>query len=474
MILSNFILFFVYQKKQSTNFLLRQRNQITYNMVLRNRSINCNQSLFAISNQDVENSSELYSSNKFDNKLISRNLWQKLTNKYLQETIFLSYANDFSFNYLNKLKKMGLSVYDSTQHRFFLYKFSKDLIDGKININHKNHNDLLVNGLENKKNVYVKYTWLKKFNLNRFNFQYKIPKTVNHYRFPVINNSLPFFVLVNTANEIIMSESVNELSKSLNHTRFHKSLNTNFSNLNNNKNTYACLLFVNYEDAVEYKNDIMYKNRKSTRSLDIEIIPSNMNLYYRLKQSYQDHVDFRVIPDLNEIRYLTNKYSRYRHVSFHNKQKYGYGFFQGQPLYQIKSPDINYNTKKVLESKDLFFFRDLKKYSNLNTYFLNYTTAMNAWQQLVKENSALKLTKDPQILVSNLEFFIEDKQNTKFSNDLIFLPSLKNYIFLKQYLQCSFKDPYRSQSWFVNQSTYLKTLCHRIFWSLTSKQLSNW
>lgn len=473
MILSNFILFLIYQKNQSTSFLLRQRNHVTDNLMLRNRNLNGNQILIATSSQHFQESVELVNSNKPYYKLMPRNLWQKLIDDYFQEKIFLSSSNKFTINSINQLKNMGLSVYDSVQYRRFLNRLSKNLSNGKININYKNHKDLVVNGLKNKDNLYVQYTWQKFFHINHFNFIKFKNNIFNQSLATVSNNSLPLFILVNNSNEIIMSESVNELLTLSNGFDFYRILNRKLFSTYSNSH-YTCLLFVNYNDALEYKNYIIYKNKNSTRSVDIKIVPSNINLYNKLKQSYEEKIDFRLIPDLEEISVLVSKYAKYRNVSFHDKQKYSYSFFQGQPLYQVQCCNLKNNNQKLLDSQNFYFFKKNKKYSNLNTYFLNYHTALRAWQQLVKEHSDLQLPIRPQILVSNLESFLEDQKDTKILSNLTFLPSLNNYISIKTYLQSTSISQNKLQYWLFNQRIYVKTLCYRIFWSLTSRQPNSW
>lgn len=479
MILSNFILFLVYQKNQCISFLLQQKNHIEYNVILRNHSINQNQILIATRSQYAQKTLESSTSSTFYDKLVSRNIWQKIINRYLQETVFLSFSNNLTIDYINKLKNMGLSVYDSSQSRLFLNNFSRDLISGKINISDKYHNDFLVYSLGSKDNLHIKYTWLKFFNFGSINFLKftdHIGKTLSQYLTSLSSDSfsLPLFVLVNNNYEIIMSESVDELPTLSSGFDFYKIISNRLLQNHNNKRNHICLLFANYNDALEYKNYISYKNYKSTSLLDIKIIPSNINIYNKLKQSYNDEVDVRLIPDLEEISSLVNEYSKYENISFNDSQKYGQNFFQGQPLYQIKPFNIKDNNQKVLNSRDIYFLKNSKRYTILNTCFLNYYTAFNAWQQLIEENSHLQLPSNPQLLVSNLESFIKDKQDTKFFNNITFLPSLENYLSIKKSVQFSIKGQHRLQYWLSNQRMYIKTLCYRIFWSLTSRQPNNW
>ena len=64
-------------------------------------------------------------------KLISRNFFIQLINKFWRETIFLSASNQLSDTYIEKLKSDGLLIY-SKEYKNFLSAFSKALINDRI------------------------------------------------------------------------------------------------------------------------------------------------------------------------------------------------------------------------------------------------------------------------------------------------------------------------------------------------------
>ena len=138
MILSNFILFYKVLKnyrgnKQYPALTLNQSRENSKNMF--NLKSNRSPCIF-ISNSksftDQVSSKSL--KNKNDNKLITRNFWQTLVNKYIKEIIYLSPSNSLSESYINKLKTIGLSVYKGNEYKSFLQRFSKDLLNGNIQI----------------------------------------------------------------------------------------------------------------------------------------------------------------------------------------------------------------------------------------------------------------------------------------------------------------------------------------------------
>lgn len=474
MLLSNFIMFLMYQKNHYSNFLLRQRDHIKYNIIRQNHDLYSNKALLVMKEQANENSSEYFNASNNYDRLLSRNLFQKLINYCFQETVFLSTSNKFVLDYINQLRNMGLSIYDSTEYRNFLTRFSKDLISGKVRISSVNNNDYVVTSLEDNKKTYIRYVWSKFLDLatlKSIDFKKTLLGNLNNQSTINLNKSLPFFILVNNHNDIIMSESVDVLSNNINNNNLFNSFMSKFLNGYGHKNNYTCLLFINYYDAVEYKNYIIYKNKQSTNLSNIKIIPSNIYLYNKLKSYYKNTINFCVVPDLTEVSLLLKKYSKYRNIHFDHNQRHGYNFFQGQPLYRIQSLYMKSGNEQEIKSNKIYFF---KKYNYLNTCFLNYDTAINAWQKLVKENSGLKLPSRPQISVSNLEFVLRDEKDTKSLDNMIFLPSFENYFFIKKYLQVNLKNEYTIKNWLLSQQLFVKTLCCRIFWSLTSRQPSNW
>lgn len=476
MILSNFTFFLTFQKNQCMSFLLPQKSYFkNSDIFIKKRSINNNPILFTSKNEYSQKKLDLSDQHIPFSQIVFPNIWQRFVNRYLQETVFLSPTNKFTSNYINKLKMMGLSIYDVNQNRNFLHKFSKNLISGEIDIQLKNGNTSTIYNSKHENYNYLHYVWLKLLNFKLLRFmtlKQNLISIFNKYGFSLVNSSLPLFIVINNHNEIIMSESTDYLSNVQRVHTIYNSLFSRFFSISNNKSSYTCLLFVNHDDAIEYKNYINYKNANSTRALALEVVPSSLSLYNKLKFLYSNKIDFRLIPDLKEVSNLLYKYSKYKNVSFNPKQYYSYNFFQGQPLYQMNLNNI-YN-KLEPKIKNLHLIQSNTEYTSNNTFFLNYSTIINTWQKVIEENSDINLPKSPQIIVSNLEVFLKDQQHQKSFSNVIFLPSVENYIFIKKYLIRNLESQSNFRCWLNNQGFYVKTLCHRIFWSLTSRQPNNW
>ena len=132
MILLSFIPFFVTKKADEKNDqYLKSPASLAYSFIYQNVNLNrkndSNYSSLLMSNlneSSSESDNNLLNDKVQKNRLIRRNLWQKFVNKYLQETIFLSISNPKSNLYSNKLKASGISVYQGSQYKNFLYKFS--------------------------------------------------------------------------------------------------------------------------------------------------------------------------------------------------------------------------------------------------------------------------------------------------------------------------------------------------------------
>nr|YP_009122238.1 hypothetical protein [Vertebrata lanosa]AJH65996.1 hypothetical protein [Vertebrata lanosa] len=476
MILSNFNSFLTSQKNQCMSFLLPQKSYFkNSDIFIKKRSINNNLILFT---SDHKYSKKTLKSSEIHfpfSEIVSPNVCQRFVNKYLQETVFLSPTNKITSNYISKLKMMGLSVYDMNQNRNFLHKFSKELVHGRIHIKIKSCDNSIVHNSKDDSNIYLHYVWLKLLNfkfLQFSNLKQALLSIFDKHGLALVNSSLPLFILINSNNEIIMSESADYLSNVQMFNNTYNSLVSKFFTTSNNKSSYTCLLFVNYNDAIEYKNYVNYKNANSTRDLQIEVVPSSIFLYNRLKSSYLNKIDFRLIPDLKEVSNLLYQYSKYKNISFNAKQNHGHNFFQGQPLYQINLINIQNNLDAQI--KNFQFTKNNNQYTNSNTFFLNYNTAINTWRTFYEENSAINLPKNPQITVSNLELFLKDQQHKKSFDNVVLLPSIENYIFIKRYLMHNSKSQSSLHNWLYHQGFYLKTLCSRVFWSLTSRQPNNW
>nr|ARW64941.1 hypothetical protein [Polysiphonia sertularioides] len=470
MILSNFIVPFILNNNYSEHNVLKQQDNSSKTIYTFKKINEHKQSmLLALSTKKTNESVKLLEKHIPFKKFVYPNIWQKLSTTYLQETVFLSPVNKLNTSYINLLRKKGLSVYDSSQNRIFLNKFIKDLDNGTINVQ---YNDKFAKTFNYIDFTYIKYSWPKIVNVQRLklhNLKNNISSFFVNGKITPPNNSIPLFVLTNDSNEIIMSESVNQFSKLGHLSTFYGSLIPKlFSNPRNSK-FYTCLIFVNPNDAVEYKDFLRHKNSLSTNSLNIKVVPSNLSIYFKLKSFFANSVDFRLIPDLKEVSDLLFEYSKYSNLHFDKSQKHGRKFFQGQPLYSINNLNFK-NTTKHSTYNNIYFFPNSRQYNNSNTFFLNYSTAQSAWNKFKEENKGICLPRNPSISVSNVELFMKRSEEEKEFDKIVFLPSLQTYKFLKEYLIINFKGQSSFYGWLSDKGLAMKTLCYRVFWSLVSRQ----
>nr|QCI05636.1 hypothetical protein [Cryptopleura ramosa] len=402
-------------------------------------------------------------------QLINRNLLQKLVNKYWQETIFISKPNVLSDNYINKLKTNGLSIYGSNDYKNFLLEFSKALLNGKVQVC-MNNNVIDSSIFIYNNDIHFKYIWKKGFNvssnylLNKQKIVKKISLLSNTY---IRNSILPIFAITNQYNQLVMFESADKRSLQKN----------NFSELSMffnkiySKKIYTGLLFINPEDASEYQEYISSKYNYSTRSNYIQAFIGQLNLYYKLVYSSIYNTEFRLIPDLKEVSELIYRYQYYKNIYFDQNQKYGKNYFQGQPLYSIKSilaTNKNNKTKVLIN-----YSYNIKNKYNINKYqaiFLNYKTALLAWNQFKEENSHYNLPNKPLLHISNLENFLN--KHNKDDTNIIFVPSFDTYKFIKNHMK--FKKTNNINKIFIRNTLSFKNFMTRALWSLTSRQPINW
>lgn len=414
-------------------------------------------------------------------KLISPNFAMSLINKYWQETIFLSRSDTISDKYINQLNSGGIAVYKK-QYKKFLLDFSKALITGRIQSSLDNIKDLSL--LSNSKDI--QYIWRKSIN---FSFPKTFPNFILNKRgtnFPnrsqvlliekLKNNQLPIFTITNNFNQIIIAEPSDELINNKNFLdKMYKWYDDNFLWKKDEKPIYESLFFVNPEDALEYKNYMRYKYFEKNNSHPLNIFASSFDFYYSLVRTSPPRVQFRLIPDLKEVGELIYKYQFNKNVFFHKKQKKGNDYFQGQPIYLIQ-PIIarNKKTKKIEELNYYYELnQDIKKQKH-EAVFTNYKVLLIAWRKFLKQNSNYILPKQPKILVYNLEDFLKlyEKNDEINKLNILFIPNQESYEFIK--INNMNKSQYRISKIFLNNLLSLKTISHRIIWSLTSRQPMKW
>lgn len=421
-----------------------------------------NRLLAVHSNVLVSKSGSEFSSQSIKPKIKRRNFWETLVNKYLQETIFISSSNSSLDSYTNKLKSTGLSIYDGNNYKSFLVQFSRDLLDRKIDISLMNSK---VSSALNRNNLYLKYRWIKSYHPRNLFVKYKSHKIPNYKYIQAIDNSLPVFVLINKKKQMILAESYEQLSKRrILLKAYHRVTQQALSN----KKLYVGLFFINPEDALEYQNYLMSKYAKSTHSPEIKLVATTLNFYTKMLSKSTPATEFRLIPDLQEVANLVHKYRKYRNIRFDNMQKYGYNYFQGQPIYIIQPVQ---NSGQLYSIKHMHLNNEIRKYTmKYNMVFLNHDTAIRAWQSYRQSLNHHHLPSMPNIRVSNLEAFIKTSDYVANKDSFIFLPSVETFSFIKTYLHNSFTN--KSTVWQILKynTVNIKSICYRALWSLTTRQ----
>nr|ARW68670.1 hypothetical protein [Palisada sp.] len=398
-------------------------------------------------------------------RLANRNFWQKLINKYWQETIFISLSNSVLDKYINKLRASGFSVYQGSDYKHFLKQFSRDLLERKIQVTAGKYNEKNTDNLIKGNEISIKYRWLKSLNPNALFFKNYKNEFVSNLLINKNSKSFPLFILINDKKQVILAESTDYLRNRLILSKFFRKI---IQMSSNSQKLYTGLFFTNLDDAVEYLNYINSKYYKSTRNLKIKIVPTTIDLYYQLLKKSDHDIEFRLIPDLKEISQLLYKYRRYKNVSFDNNQYYGFNYFQGQPLYFFKPYSLN-TTKGISHFRYLYSFSENHKVQ-YEAAFFNYETAINAWQKYRRKFEYYHLPFKPQIHVFNLETFLTTSNYINKHNKFIFIPSLRTYNFAKQYIGNNLDDNLDLIKLFRDYILGFKSLFYRILWSLTTRQ----
>jgi len=190
----------------------------------------------------------------------------------------------------------------------------------------------------------------------------------------------------------------------------------------------------------------------------VKIFTCNISTLYRIMSKFDHKIEFKLIPDLQEISKLIKQYRYSKNISFHSNQQYSKKSFKGQPIYLFNQEDIisyDYNGKN-------------KKMYTYNLAFTNYDTAMSAWNKLNYKLLNKQKSSRPDLIVYNLEDFIANNFNYKSKNKLLLVPSEDSYNFTKKYqLRTNLDIVYKTIS---NKISTLELWSKRILWSLTSRQ----
>jgi len=450
------------------NFLYVEKKQSTYVSKAYNK-------------QNFLANSILHTSNRYNYRLISRNFFIKFMNQFWQETIFLSISNPLSESYIDKLKVHGLSI-NSQEYKNFLAEFSKGLISGRIKIT---FNNLDTQTLKTNNVTSLKYVWKKGLNLSWPNKESYLASLCTNRRFPnklqqnilknLSKNQLPLFSVINNFNQIILSESSDEILIKKNILDYiYQWYSKYFLNIDSNKVNYQGLFFISSKDAEEYKEYIQHKYKSSNESKNLKIFATKLQLYYKLVRSKFNYIEFRLIPDLVELGQFVSKYQYYNHIKIHSNQHCTKNAFQGQPIYFIEPIlAINNKTKKIEFIKYTYPYKKLNQQLDYKAVFMNYKTAMLAWQKFRQQMFIYDLPIKPKLTTYNLESFIKQCEfNPQIDTEtILFVPSIESYLYVKNKIQLNIKINWIQR--LMNNYSSLKLISQRMLWSLTSRQPTN-
>nr|QCI04369.1 hypothetical protein [Antithamnion hubbsii] len=433
------------------------------------------------SRQDLLANSILGKSKKYNYQLISRNFFIKFVNQFWQETIFLSISNPLSELYIDKLKVHGLSI-NSQEYKNFLAEFSKGLISGRIKIA---FNTLDAQSSKTNNITSLKYIWKKGLNLSWPNKGSYLASLFTNSRFPnkvqqsilrnLSKNQLPLFSVINNFNQIILSESSDEIlikKNILDH--FYQWYSKYFLHTNVNKVNYQGLFFVSSQDAEEYKEHMQHKYANSSESKNLKVFATKLQLYYKLVRSKFNYIEFRLIPDLVELGQLVSKYQYYNHIKIHSNQYCTKNAFQGQPVYFIEPVlAVNNKSKKIELIKYIYPYNKRNQQLDYKAVFMNYKTAMIAWQKFRQQMLLYDLPVKPKLTIYNLESFIKQcESNPRIDTEtILFVPSVESYLYVKNKMKLNIKINWIQR--FMNNYSSLKVMSQRMVWSLTSRQPTN-
>ena len=170
-------------------------------------------------------------------------------------------------------------------------------------------------------NTYTKYIWKKGFN---FSWPSKNSYFVSLFTKKFVSNSsnrliknlsinrLPVFTVMNNLNQIILSESSNEILVSRSFIDcLYNMYSKYFLSNGTNQIKYQALFFINPNDAKEYSQYIKYKNSFIKNNSLVKLFVTRLDIYYNLMKFRMKYVDFRLIPDLEELGNLVSNYQYY-------------------------------------------------------------------------------------------------------------------------------------------------------------------
>ena len=358
--------------------------------------------------------------------------------------------------------------YRSFKPTFPFVEVSKHLMSGKREVSSfgTGYNfDQYVNGYLNKKastNFYNKQTQILQKKLS----------------------SIPVYVILNGQGDIVLANStITPIKPNSKLKQAAYDLCGNFDPLAEKKTTLG-LFFMSKTDAEVFLNKISITDSNGVKNVGLSIHCFGLDFAYRVMSNYSPGVDFRLIPDLQEVQTLiASKVNPSPQINFvheqHNQSNFSQDYVKGVPIYIVKVGETSSKfwaerSRNIVNTLDtLFEIIGLRANSGSNlqapsttllpndktkTYvFFDKEDALTFCQRHCKKvipyvggNSRVlnKVATKPLIFVQNLEDFFEITEDFLLENysrppektvqtslkNLYFVPSKVNSHYVSKYL----------------------------------------
>ena len=404
---------------------------------------------------------------------------QSIFNTYCQQVIFL-YSSDSDSERYAKMLRLLQNIYNNRQfEQLFFSELNKDLMSGRINSELEGSLDFAVQN-QTSSVFDIKYIWKKNFFLRvlnklsnvLFNKQQLISQNqVNKHTLSGLKeNKFPVFTLTNKFNQIVVSEPAEEiLMRKGVFTTFYNWFLDTFALNGNTGIKYKSWFFVNPKDAIEFRQYIENKYPASSKEHGLNVVAINLSMYYRLSRANHSRVEFRLVPDLNEVAQLITNYKYKKNLYFHPNQQYGQDYFKGQPIYILQLID-KINTDKNI-SKHMNYYYRMPKSMQYKSVFTNYNLALKTKRRLNIYGRNNPFNTVIKILVYNLEDVLNDTNISRALEKQLFLfvPSKDSYDFIRCNEQEAFYVLKNISPYLFNIQLWIK----RIIYSLTTKRPTN-
>lgn len=328
----------------------------------------------------------------------------------------------------------------------------------------------------------IKYQWKKGINLPLPDHKAQVTSTSQNSFFPnekqinIINNlkTFPVFAIQNGFHEIVLGKSSHDCKKNWRSYMY----DTYVDNFLSRKDVYPVSLgffFFNPNDALEFENTVFSRYPYNAKELEVKTTPVSIHHAYILNRTSLPKIQFKFIPDLEEIVKLLKTYKYEKNIQFHAKQIHGKDFFQGQPIYMVKPKWLN---KKSRESILQAYNQTFKvKSSESIIVYTSRDSAYKGWQKFLENNPTMKLPTSPPLIVYNFENFIIDceSESSKAPTDFTIITNHDSYMFCDRFnsshnVNTSVEALYNKLK---TNTLFIKIWMKRILWSLTTTHSPN-